>query len=56
MHGVEDWVVAIPISYVLGFVFNFGTAGIWVGLLLGLATLGITLLFRFNTKSKNIFG
>ena len=50
------WVIAIPISYLLGFVFNFGAAGIWVGLLLGLASLGITLLFRFNIKSKNIFG
>ena len=50
------WVVAIPISYLLGFVFNFGAAGIWVGLLLGLALLGITMLFRFNIKSKTIFG
>lgn len=50
------WIVAIPISYLLGFVFKFGAAGVWIGLLLGLASLGITLLFRFNIKSKNIFG
>jgi multidrug resistance protein, MATE family len=49
------WVIAMPISYLLGFVFNFGAVGIWVGLLLGLATLGITMLFRFNNKSKKIF-
>src|SRR3989339_1098228 len=35
------WVIAIPICYLLGFVFNFGAPGIWVGLLLGLASLGI---------------
>ena len=50
------WVVAMPISYILGFVFHFGAVGIWIGLLLGLASLGITMLFRFNIKSKNVFG
>ncbi|NJD21455.1 MAG: MATE family efflux transporter [Melioribacter sp.] len=49
------WIVAIPISYLLGFVFKFGAAGVWIGLLLGLASLGVTLLFRFNIKSIKIF-
>ena len=49
------WIIAIPTSYLLGFVFNYGAAGIWVGLLLGLGSLGVTLLFRFNSKSKKMF-
>ncbi len=46
------WVIAIPVAYMLGFVFNYGVYGIWIGLLLGLACVGITLFIRFNKKSR----
>jgi MATE family multidrug resistance protein len=46
------WLIGIPIAILLGFYFKLGAVGVWIGLLLGLATLGITLLFRFNKKSK----
>ncbi|MHB9039360.1 MAG: MATE family efflux transporter [Melioribacteraceae bacterium] len=49
------WVIGIPIAILLGFYFELGAVGIWIGLLLGLASLGITILFRFNNKSKIIF-
>lgn len=48
------WVIGIPVSILLGFYFKLGAVGIWIGLLLGLASLGITMAFRFNTKSKFI--
>ena len=48
------WVIGIPISILLGFYFKLGAVGIWIGLLFGLASLGITMAFRFNTKSKFI--
>lgn len=46
------WIIGIPISVVLGFYFELGAVGIWIGLLVGLALLGITLLYRFNVKSR----
>lgn len=42
------WGLAIPSSYVLGFVFNFGSAGIWYGLLIGLTAAAIALYLRFQ--------
>jgi MATE family multidrug resistance protein len=49
------WIIGIPIAILLGFYFNLGAVGIWIGLLLGLASLGITLVFRFNNKSVSLF-
>lgn len=42
------WGLAIPASYVLGFVLDMGPKGIWLGLLIGLSVAAITLWFRFN--------
>lgn len=47
------WVIAIPIAYVLGFIYKYGVYGIWIGLLLGLLSVGVTLLIRFNKKSRH---
>lgn len=46
------WVIALPLAYLLGFTFNFGIEGIWVGLLFGLFFSGLLLTIRFNIKSK----
>jgi MATE family multidrug resistance protein len=40
------WVIAIPVSVYLGFVSSLGPAGLWWGLVLGLAVVGILLLWR----------
>lgn len=48
------WMIGIPIAMLLGFYFELGAVGVWIGLLLGLALLGITMVFRFNKKSKFI--
>lgn len=46
------WIIALPLAYILGFTFNFGINGIWVGLLFGLFFSGLLLSIRFNIKSK----
>ncbi len=59
LRGVQDtrvpmiyaafsyWIVGIPVSYVLGFVFDMGGTGIWLGLSVGLGVAGILLQHRF---------
>ncbi|CTQ50266.1 MATE family efflux transporter [Jannaschia donghaensis] len=59
LRGVQDtrvpmiyailsyWVVGIPISYVLGFTFDLGPQGIWLGLVAGLLTATAALMTRF---------
>lgn len=49
---VAYWGLAIPVSYVFGFVLDFGPEGIWYGLLVGLTTAALFLYFRFNRLSK----
>ena len=51
---VAYWVIALPIGYVLGFIFDFGVQGVWVGLLLGLTASATMLTIRFNIKSKQL--
>ena len=41
------WVVGVPCSYLLGFTFGFGAAGIWGGLVVGLALAAILMVERF---------
>jgi MATE family multidrug resistance protein len=47
------WFIGIPIGALLGFYFNLGAVGVWIGLLIGLALLGLTMLFRFGNKTKH---
>ncbi len=49
---VAYWGLAIPTSYVFGFVLDFGPQGIWYGLLTGLTVAAITLYIRFNKLSN----
>lgn len=51
LAAVSYWVVGMPASYVLGFVFGLGGAGIWLGLVVGLACAGVALMLRFWTVS-----
>lgn len=46
------WVISLPIAYILGFIFEFGVQGVWIGLLTGLTTSACLLTLRFNFKSK----
>jgi MATE family multidrug resistance protein len=60
LRGMEDvrmpatiavlayWCLAIPLGYLLAFRLGLGAVGIWLGLALGLAILGLTLGWRFH--------
>ncbi|MCK5678942.1 MAG: MATE family efflux transporter, partial [Flavobacteriaceae bacterium] len=51
---IAYWVVGFPISYILGKTLNFGSQGIWIGLLAGLTTSAILLFLRFNYLSNKL--
>jgi MATE family multidrug resistance protein len=51
---IAYWVLALPIAYLLGFNFNYGVEGIWIGLFLGLTVSAVLLTIRFNFKSKHL--
>ena len=42
------WGLAIPSSYVFGFVLDLGPQGVWYGLLIGLTVAAVALYTRFN--------
>lgn len=49
---VGYWFIGMPLSYVMTFVFDWGPAGIWVGLATGLFVTGILLLIRFQYRDQ----
>jgi len=51
---IAYWIVGLPVGYLLGFNFEYGVQGVWIGLLLGLTTSAILLTLRFNSRSKHI--
>lgn len=51
---VAYWIISLPIGYLLGFQFDLGVEGVWVGLLIGLTCSAIMLTLRFNYKSKHL--
>jgi MATE family multidrug resistance protein len=51
---VAYWIVGLPVGYILGFIFEFGVQGVWIGLLFGLTTSAVLLTLRFNSRSKHI--
>jgi MATE family multidrug resistance protein len=44
------WVITIPMSFVLGFTFDMGLNGIWMGLTIGLILASIILYRRFRNR------
>ncbi|OON68583.1 MATE family efflux transporter [Hymenobacter sp. CRA2] len=65
LRGLEDvkipsvvallsyWVVALPLSYLLGFVLHWGAPGVWTGLLAGLSLVAGVLLWRFQRETQD---
>jgi MATE family multidrug resistance protein len=47
MAGVAYWGVGLPASYVAAFPLGWGAAGVWLGLVFGLATAAALLMHRF---------
>lgn len=50
--GIAYWVIGIPLGYLLGFHFNMGTQGMWIGLIAGLTFASLFLVLRFLRMSK----
>jgi len=46
------WVVGLPVGYILGFNFELGVQGVWIGLSIALVVSAILLSLRFNYRSK----
>ncbi len=51
---VAYWLIGFPISYYLSMISDYGSAGIWIGLLAGLTASGLMLFIRFNYLSKRL--
>lgn len=49
---VGYWMVGLPTSYVLGFVFDWRGVGIWTGLAVGLTFVAIVLVARFAMRER----
>ena len=47
LAGISYWVIGMPVSYYFGYVLGFGGAGVWMGLVVGLAVAGVLLMGRF---------
>ncbi len=47
---VAYWIVGIPTAYLLGFNFNLGVVGIWIGLSVGLILAALFFTLRFKYK------
>ncbi|MBV1903561.1 MAG: MATE family efflux transporter [Marinosulfonomonas sp.] len=54
MAAFSYWLVAMPASYVLGFIFGFGANGVWGGLVIGLAVAAVLMGVRFWGRSVRI--
>jgi len=50
---IAYWILGLPIAYLLGFIFDLGVEGVWIGLLIGLTASAVMLRVRFNRKSKH---
>ncbi|HKL54522.1 MAG TPA: MATE family efflux transporter [Roseovarius sp.] len=47
MAALSYWAIGVPASYLMGFTFGLGGAGIWLGLAVGLACAAVLMLARF---------
>lgn len=48
------WIVGLPISYLLGKTYGWGSQGLWIGLLAGLTTSALLLFLRFNYLTNKL--
>ncbi|MFT5848235.1 MAG: MATE family multidrug resistance protein [Psychroserpens sp.] len=51
---ISYWVIGFPVSFYFGKEENYGSFGIWLGLLAGLTTAAILLCIRFNYLTKRL--
>lgn len=51
--GIAYWVIGIPLGYLLGFHFDMGAQGMWIGLIAGLSFASFFLIMRFLKMGRN---
>ena len=51
---IAYWIIGFPVSYFLGTILEFGTLGIWIGLLTALTSSAVMLFFRFNYLTNKL--
>ncbi len=51
---ISYWIIGFPVSWYFGKAENFGTMGIWLGLLAGLSASALMLYIRFNYLTKKL--
>lgn len=54
LAGLGYWVVGFPVCVLLGFHTPLGGVGIWIGFAVALATVAVTLLWRFHRLTRRI--
>ena len=50
--GIAYWVIGLPLGYLLGFRFDMGARGMWIGLIAGLSFASFFLIMRFLRMSS----
>lgn len=48
--AISYWGIGMPAGYIFGLVLDWGAAGIWLGLVVGLAVASVLLMVRFWTR------
>ncbi len=51
---ISYWAIGFPISYYLGLKTDYGSFGIWIGLIAGLTVAAILLFLRFNYLTNKL--
>ena len=51
---IAYWLIGFPVSYYLSMHSEYGSAGIWIGLLAGLTASGVMLYLRFHYLSRKL--
>ena len=51
---IAYWIIGFPISYYLSMHSDYGSSGIWIGLLAGLTASAVMCFIRFNHLSKKL--
>jgi MATE family multidrug resistance protein len=51
---VAYWIIALPLGYLLAFILDYGSMGIWFGLFLGLTISAVLVLIRFVRLSNKM--
>lgn len=49
---IAYFLISLPVGYICGFVFDWGTAGVWMAFPFGLTSAAIMLFWRFQQQTK----